>query len=128
MTNSSDPKVQALFTQLRMLFIAIGAVIAYAGYDASPAYKWVMMAGGAVLIIGPAIWDFIATVNALLHTQAVGVASGLNLAVSGKAVDREGNVISQFSPNAETPPRAPTIESAQEIVKAFSPSEPIEKS
>lgn len=116
---STDPRVQALFTQGRMALIAVGSGMAVLGFHNSAAYQWVMGISGIVLVVGPAIWDFIATVAALFHAQAVGVNAGINLTVSGKAVDHAGNVISKFSPDAETPPRPPTVESAKEIVKEF---------
>lgn len=119
--SSDNPKVQALFTQLRMLLIAVGAVLAYAGFGASPAYKYAMIASGAVAIVCPAAWDFFSTVAALFKSQAVGVQAGINLVTSGEAIDKEGNIISKFNAGA-TPPKAVTLVTAPEIVKNYGPS------
>ena len=117
-----DPKVTAMFSSLRnLLMVAIG-ILATLGLTASPEYKWTMIAAGAVGVVGPAIWDFWATIKSLLTAQAVGAAAGITMTVQGKALAEDGKVISKFSAAADaTPPKAVTVASATEIVKNFGP-------
>lgn len=120
-----DPKVTAMFSSLRNLLMVASGILATLGLTASPAYKWVMIAAGAVGVVGPAIWDFAATIKALLTAQAVGAQAGVNMTVAGKAVAEDGTVISKFSADAAaTPPKAVTVATATEIVKNFGPTAP----
>lgn len=120
-----DPKVTAMFSSLRNLLMVASGILATLGLTASPAYKWIMIAAGAVGVVGPAIWDFAATIKALLTAQAVGAAAGIKMTAQGKALAEDGTVISKFSADMDaTPPKPVTVATASEIVKNFGPMTP----
>lgn len=124
---STDPRVVAWISQLRSLLMVAGTVMATLGLTASPAYQWIMIGGGIVTAVVPAVWDFIALTAALFHVQAVGVASGVAMTTQGKALASDGEtVITKFGAGPEaTPPKPITVETATQIVKDFAPAEPI---
>lgn len=121
-----DPKVTAMFSSLRNLLMVASGILATLGLTASPAYKWIMISAGAVGVVGPAIWDFAATIKALLSAQAVGAAAGIKMTTQGKALASDGEtVITRFSAGLDaTPPKPVTLQTAQQIVKDFGPATP----
>lgn len=118
-----DPRVTAMFSSLRNLLMVCSGILATLGLTASPAYKWLMISAGAVGVIGPAIWDFAATIKALLTAQAVGAQAGINMTVARQALAQDGTVISKLSADpSATPPKLVTLATAPEIVKNFGPA------
>lgn len=119
-----DPKVTAMFSSLRNLLMVASGILATLGLTASPAYKWLMIGAGAVGVVGPAIWDFAATIKALLTAQAVGAQAGIKMTLAGKAEDKNGNMIPLDQATASaTPPKDVTLASAPAIVKNYGPTE-----
>lgn len=124
--NSTDPKVQSLLTSLSNLLKLIGTLVA--GYGAvypmaSHIATYFTITSGAILVIGPAIWDVYQTIQSIRLSKAVGVEAGIKMTVQGKAVTDEGHVISQFSAMSDaTPPKPVTLETADKIVKDFGPA------
>lgn len=111
-----------VWSALRALLVAVGGIMAANGLGGTSIYKWVQIASGAVLIIGPAAWGvYVAIANHLKLKQAtaIGVQSGINLTLQGQTLTADGAAI----PVAESPPAKPvTVESAQQIVQQFGPS------
>lgn len=120
MTVTTPPAVRASLAALRSLLIAVGAVLLALHWDHSDAYKWIIEASAATMIVGPLIWQVYASGVGFYKSMAAAIQAGINLTASGLAVDEAGNVISQFEAGA-TPPKPVTVETAKEIVEKFAP-------
>lgn len=87
----------------------------------SPLYRAVEFASGAILVVGPALWGVWTAIQRARQKKAalaIGVASGINLAVQGQALASDGSVLTTGS---TTPPKPVTVQAAQEIVAKFAP-------
>lgn len=124
--NATDPNVQAVLSQIRAVLVFAGGIMASLGYANTSAYHLIMIASGAVVAGGSAIWGLYTALVTLRKARAVGVQAGINLATSGQAIDSQGNIISKFAPGA-TPPKQVTLQTSDQIVKDFAPTAPIAK-
>jgi hypothetical protein len=125
MIDPNDQTMAPVFTALRVLLVTIGGVLAGEGLANTGAYKWIMIAAGAVGVVGPAAWGlYVAITNAARarQAQAKAVQSGINLVVAGQALTNEGELIQVANPDT-TPPKPVTLRTASEIVKNFAPAE-----
>lgn len=116
-----NPQLNAFLAQLRIVLIIIGTLMAEQGFDHSTFYKWIMVGSGTIVVFGNALWALWSTFTNWWKAAAVGAAAGIAMTAQGKALDHDGNAISAFSPEAETPPLPVTISSAKDIVKEFAP-------
>ena len=115
----NSPSPIALFTAVSTLCKVLGTVLAAHGLGSSGTYMWVQLVGGSVMVLGPAVWEVGAQALALVQTRAVGVQAGINLTVSGHALDTNGTVVS--SNIGSTPPLPVTLATATKIVADFGP-------
>lgn len=123
-----NPNLNAVLAQLRVVLIVIGTLMAEQGYDHTTAYKWIIVASGAVMVLGNALWALWASISNWWKAAAVGTQSGINLVLSGKALAADGKtLVSQIGPDT-TPALQVTIASTKEIAKDFPPAAPIAKS
>jgi hypothetical protein len=76
---------------------------------------------GAIIAVAGAIGVMIVGYIKSRRDKAVAVQSGINLVVSGQALDTRGNIISSITPNS-TPPLPVSLQSADQIVKDFAPA------
>lgn len=121
MDTTMSPAANGVLSAIRYLLVTLGTYLAANGY--ASAGNNIELAAGAVMIVGPAIWGVYSAVQKYRKVRAVGVQAGINLAVSGRALDANGNMISQFqASDATTPPKPVTLKTAAEIVKSFGPS------
>lgn len=119
--NSVDPNVNAILTNLSNLLKVFGGLLAANGFASSGLYFWSQLIAGAILVIGPAIWDTWNAIQNLRKAKAVGVAAGINLVHSGSAVSQDGESITSVGAPDAVPPKPVTLASADEIVKNFAP-------
>ena len=117
----TDPQFNAFLANLRILLVAIGSVMAYEGWEHSAIYSYVMIASGAIMVVGPAAWATWSSFVNWRKASAVGVQAGINLTVSGKALAADGKTVVSEN-NGTTPPLAVTLATAAEIVKDFAPA------
>ena len=124
MNNVPPPWFSAILAALRVFLIAVGTLLAVLHYDNTSAYKWLVEAAGATMVVGGAAWGIWTAGVTLYQSIAVGVQAGINLTASGRAVTDDGKVISNFSSEAlsATPPKQVTVATAKDIVKSFGPA------
>lgn len=116
------PWFNGLLSAIRALLIAIGALMIGLRYGDTTAYKWVIEAAGATLVVGPMIWGVWSAGVQVYRAIAAGVQAGISMTVQGKAVTTDGAVINQFVATEDaTPPKPVTVESAKRIVADFGP-------
>lgn len=121
-----NPNLNATLSALRVLLITIGSVMADQGLAHSTAYSYVMMAAGSIMVIGPAVWAVWSSIVNWRKAASVGAQSTLNMVAANKAIDVNGNVVSQIGP--DTTPFKPVTESTTvDIIKNFPPASPIAK-
>lgn len=124
--NSTDPRIASALTALSNLIKIAGIALGSAGLITPGLNAKFEIYAGLVMVIGPALWDVWASFSGLRQGKAEGVQAGINLTVSGRTVDSEGNPISAFASDA-SPPKPVTLASAAQIVKTFGPTEAIAK-
>lgn len=117
-----NPNLNATLTAIRALLMAIGGVLLDKGLGNTAAYFWIETIAGSLFVIGPGIWGVYSSIVNWRKAAAVGSQATLNMVAAGKAVDQQGEPISQFSPDA-TPPKAVTVASVTAIVRDFGPEE-----
>lgn len=118
------PEVVAFLASVRIFCTVLGTLMAKEGWDHNGFYHAIMFTAGSVMALGCGAYGVYATFRNMWRALAVGTQAGINLAVSGKAVDSHGNVIEKFTDPDSTPPKPVTVETAKEIVKDFAPSAP----
>lgn len=123
-----NPNLNAFLTQLRVVLLLIGGYMAEQGLDHTTTYKWVIFAGGAVLVLGNALWALWASFANFWKAAAIGTQSGINLVLSGKALAADGKTLVSQIGSETTPVKQVTIETTKEIVNDMAPSAPIAKS
>ena len=85
-----------------------------------------MISGAIVSVLGAAavmIWGYIngaRTEAAAKQAVAIGVQSGINLTIAGKALANDGSVVSKN--DGSTPPKLVTEKTAADIVANFGPA------
>lgn len=107
-------------TSLRYLIVSGGSYAAGKGYISSDMLNNLL---AVAAVLGPLAWGLYANWQKSQQnkvTAAVGVQAGINLTLSGNAVDHDGNPISKFAADA-TPPKIVTVASAAQIVKDYAP-------
>lgn len=117
-----NPNLNAFLSQLRVVLIILGSLLAEQGMDHTIVYKYLLVASGSVVVLGNALWALWASYSNWRKASAVGVQAGINLTASGQALSEAGEVISQFSSAAATPPKPVTVATAAEIVANFGPN------
>lgn len=118
------PQMKGVLSAISNLCKVFGVVLAANGLASSGLYFWAQVIGGSIMVIGPAIWDvYEAISNAIAskRAQAVGVAAGINLTVSGAALAADGKTVVSAN-DGSTPPKPVTMETAEQIVKDFGPA------
>lgn len=125
--NSTDDGMAAVWTSIRVLLVTIGGILAGEGLANTGAYKWIMIAAGAIGVVGPAIWGVWVAITAAARKRAdvaKAVQAGVNLVVSGQALSVDGKTITAIGEHPDTVPPMPVTEkTAAEIVKNFAPSD-----
>lgn len=116
-----NPKILAVFAAGRGLCIAAGAAMVALNLGDTHTYKIVMQVAGSIMVVGPILWAVVEKLVTFGRALAAAVQAGIDLTLSGKAVDSQGEPISRFSPDA-TPPKQVTVASATEIIKDFAPA------
>lgn len=120
---NADPHLLGLLFAISNLLKLIGAWMIANGFGDGPAYRDIMLASGAVLIIGPGIGDVVVAIANMRRARAQGVSAGVEMTVRGAAEDADGNPISAVIADANsTPPKPVTLASADKIVKDFGPT------
>lgn len=115
-----DSNLTALLSAISNLCKVAGVILAAHGLADTGFYFWLQIAGGSVMFIGPAIWDvYVAIVN-IRKASAIGVAAGILMTTSGKALASDGKTVVSLNDGA-TPPLMPTQATAAQIVKDFGP-------
>ena len=115
-----NPNVLAFFAALRSVLIAVGAVMTYLNLGHTEVYGVIMQAAGCIMVLGPLCWAVFDKLVTLRKTFAAAVQAGIDLVLSGNAVDHEGKPISSLNPDA-TPSKPVTVASAAEIIKEYAP-------
>jgi hypothetical protein len=115
-----NPNVLAFFSALRGVLIAVGAAMVSLNMGQTHYYGLVMQASGLVMVVGPLLWAVFEKLVTLKKTLAAAVQAGIDLVMSGEAVDKEGKPISSLDPDA-APPRQVTVASAAQIIKDLAP-------
>lgn len=115
-----NPNILAVAAALRGVLIAAGALLVGLNLGSTHTYALVMQASGAVMVVIPLAWSLFTYLVTLKQAIAAAVQAGINLTLSGKAVDHAGNPISKFAPDA-SPPKDVTVTSAAQIVKDYAP-------
>lgn len=116
-----NPNLNAFLSQLRIVLVIIGSLMAEQGFDHTTIYRWLMIISGSIVVLGNALWALWSSYINWRKASAVGVAAGINMTVQGKALTESGQPISAFSPAADTPPKPVTVASAADIVANFAP-------
>lgn len=116
----TNANLNATLSALRYLLVVLGGILAQQGLSQTPEYKYVMLASGSIMIIGPAVWGVWAALVNWHRATAVGVQAGINLTVSGHALDTNGAVVG--ANDGTTPPLPVTLATAAKIVTDFGPS------
>lgn len=121
----TDASFNAMLSSVRSLLLILASLLAAHGLASTGLYFWVQLIAGSIVAVGMALWGCWSAFVNWRKASAVGVQAGINLTVSGKAIDTAGNIIpvGTAAGNA-TPPKAVTISSAAQIVKDFAPSVP----
>jgi len=119
-TAPMPPVLAMVLAAFRSLLIATGGVLAALHWDHSETYKWLIEAAAGVMIVGPAVWAMWNAGFKFYKLMAAAVQAGINLTISGQAVDSSGNPVSKFASDA-SPPKPVTVESATQIVANFAP-------
>jgi hypothetical protein len=122
---ATDDGMDAVWTSLRILLLAIGVAMASAGLGSSKAYAYIMVAAGSVSAIGSAAWGVWTAIRRAAQKRqdmAKAVAAGINLVVAGQALTGQGALLQVANPDS-TPPKPVTEKSAAEIIKSFAPTE-----
>jgi hypothetical protein len=118
--NQSAASFNALLSSVRSFLLIAGSLLAANGLASSGLYFWVQLVAGSVVGIGSAAWGVYAAFMNWRRANAVGVAAGINLTVSGKALAADGKTVVSEN-NGATPPLDVTIATAQEITAKFGP-------
>lgn len=121
-----NPNLNATLSSIRVLLIVLGSVLADQGLGHTEVYKWIMIASGAVMVVGPAVWAVWSSISNWHKAAAVGVAAGVNMALQGKALAADGVTV-VLKNDGSTPPKPFTVATATEVVKDFAPAAPIAK-
>ena len=121
MNTNVNPALQSLLVSLRIFLLVLGTWMAHDHIGSPGLYHGVLAASGVVVDLGTAAWGVYASFQNFRKALAVGAQAGINLTISGRAVDEEGKPISSLDPDA-TPPRPVTLTSAAQIVKNFGPA------
>jgi len=119
--NQTDPNINGILSSIRILLITIGGVMAGAGLSNTSTYKWTMIAGGAVTVLGPAIWGVWSSFVNFRRAQAVGVQAGINMTLQKKALAADGTTIMELD-GGTTPPKSVTLATSGQIIKDFAPA------
>lgn len=115
--DQTDASLDSVLSAVRAALIAFGGFLASNGYGQSGLYHYVELGSGAVMIVGPAAWGVWSAIQKwrakrTAVTQAVNAT--LNLAASGQVIIRsDGTALPA------------TNATADQIVKTFSPPEPL---
>lgn len=117
----NNPNIIAVFAALRGVLIALGTLLVALNLGETQVYVMVIKASGLVMVVGPIAWAVFEKLVTLKKSLAAAVQAGINLTISGKAVDHDGAPISKFAADA-TPPQPVTVASSTEIIKEFAPS------
>src|ERR1700679_2276991 len=121
-----NQNLNAFLTQLRVVLIILGSILADQGLDHTVVYRWLMVASGSVIVLGNALWALYSSYTNWRRAAAVGSQATLNMVAANKAIDRNGNPVSQIGPDT-TPFKPVTEATVTEIVKNFAPTAPIAK-
>lgn len=119
-----NPQMNQFFSALRVLLIAVGAIMAKEGWEHTTIYSYVMIASGAVMVVGPAIWGVWSAGANWWKAAAIGTQSGINLVLSGKALAADGKTLVSQIGTGTTPAKPVTIETTKEIVQDMAPTKP----
>lgn len=118
-----NPNLNAFLSSLRALLLVIGGLLAEHGLEHTTYYSDVMIAAGAVMVVGPAIWGVWSALVNWHKAAAIGSQATLNMVAAGKAIAADGTTLTAVG-TGTTPPKAVTIATAAEIVKDFAPATP----
>lgn len=121
MNTNVPPAISAAAAAIRYFSVAAGMLLLALHWEHTAAYEWVEKIGMGAMVVVPAAWGVWVAGVSTYKKLAVAVQAGINLTLSGQAVDHDGNPISNFAPDA-TPPKQVTVASATEIVKNFGPA------
>lgn len=117
---NTDTSMDPVWSALRAVIIAVGGGLVSYGLASK---STVTIAASLAPTIAASLWGlYVAFERARQkqQAQAVGVAAGINLVMAGKAVTDSGKLLLVSAPGS-TPPKAVTLQSADQIVKDFAP-------
>jgi hypothetical protein len=118
---STDPAFNTFLATVRVALLTAGGALATDGVISQGVLAQIQLYAGAGVIVGTAAWSiWNAWVN-FRRARAQGVAAGISLTLSGKAVTEAGDVISAIGTQEATPPKMPTLKTADQIMKEFAP-------
>lgn len=80
---------------------------------------WIKALAGGVIILGTAAGGVYVAYSKFTQAQTTAVNAGIALAVSGDAVDKEGNTIPAYQSSTGTPPLPATADTAKAIVQKY---------
>lgn len=123
--NQSAASFNALLSSVRSFLLIVGSLLAAHGLASSGIYFWVQLVSGSIVAVGMAAWGVYSAFMNWRKASAIGVASGINLTVAGKALAADGSVVTKN--DGTTPPKPVTLTTAAEIVAAFAPTAPPSK-
>ena len=123
--DTSDGSMDAIWSALRAAVIAVGGGFVSYGLASQ---SQVTIFASLVPTVAAALWGLWTAIQKARQRKtavAVGVASGINLTLQGKALAADGSVINIGDAGAaSTPPKPVSVQSAQEIVANFAPATP----
>lgn len=105
-----DHSMDAVFSAIRTLLIAIGGFLAMHGLtEKSHLYTWIELSASAVTIVGPAAWGVYVAIKRRIdaqHAQTIAVQAGMAAAQNG---------------NKTTDPATVDRAKAKEIIATYTP-------